>query len=60
MIISGALGNMVDRLFRGYVIDFFDFRLIHFAIFNVADSLISVGAVIFCYYMLFDKELFKG
>jgi len=57
MIIAGAFGNMIDRLFRGYVIDMFDFRLIHFAIFNVADSCISVGAVIFCCYLLFDKSL---
>ena len=58
LIISGALGNMTDRLFRGFVIDFFDFRLINFAIFNIADSAISVGAVIFCAYILFDKEIF--
>ena len=58
LIISGALGNMYDRLLKGFVIDFFDFRLINFAIFNIADSAISVGAVIFCAYILFDKEIF--
>jgi signal peptidase II len=58
MIIAGALGNMIDRLIRGYVIDMFDFRIIHFAVFNVADSFISVGAVVFCCYLLFDKQLF--
>jgi signal peptidase II len=58
LIIAGALGNMVDRLFRGYVVDMFEFRFINFAIFNFADSLISIGAVIFCGYLIFDKEMF--
>jgi signal peptidase II len=45
-ILGGALGNAWDRIAYGYVIDFFDFHLgaWHFAIFNVADSAISLGA----------------
>lgn len=43
-IIGGAVGNLYDRLILGYVIDYFDFRLINFAVFNVADSFITVGA----------------
>lgn len=43
-IIGGAAGNLYDRLILGYVIDYFDFRLINFAVFNVADSFITVGA----------------
>lgn len=45
-IIGGAIGNLYDRLILGYVIDYFDFRLINFAVFNVADSFISVGALL--------------
>ena len=45
-ILGGALGNLYDRAILGYVIDFFDFRLIRFAVFNVADSFITVGAVL--------------
>ena len=44
MIVSGGIGNMIDRIALGYVIDFIDFTLINFAIFNFADSIVCVGA----------------
>ena len=54
MIVSGGVGNMIDRLFREgvdalgnvyyYVVDFIDFTLIDFAVFNGADSFVCVGA----------------
>ena len=46
-ILGGALGNVIDRVAYGHVIDFLDFhwRGMHFPAFNVADSAISVGAV---------------
>jgi lipoprotein signal peptidase len=44
MIASGGIGNMIDRIFLGYVVDFIDFRIIKFAIFNGADSFVCVGA----------------
>ena len=44
MVISGGIGNMIDRLALGYVVDFIDFRLINFAVFNGADSFVCVGA----------------
>jgi len=45
-ILSGAIGNVVDRLVHGYVVDFLDFHMrgMHFPAFNVADSAITVGA----------------
>jgi signal peptidase II len=45
-ILGGALGNVLDRMLHGYVIDFLDFHwhLWHFPAFNVADSSISIGA----------------
>lgn len=48
LIISGALGNLCDRIVRGYVVDFLDFyyQSWHFHTFNLADSFISVGAVL--------------
>ncbi|WP_346292643.1 signal peptidase II [Sphaerothrix gracilis] len=42
-ILSGALGNGIDRLLAGEVVDFLDFRLIQFPIFNLADVFINVG-----------------
>ncbi len=44
MIIGGGIGNMIDRTALGYVVDFIDFRLINFAIFNGADSFVCVGS----------------
>ena len=46
-VMGGAIGNVVDRLMHGYVVDFLDFHAMgwHFPAFNVADSAITVGAV---------------
>jgi len=48
-ILGGILGNLVDRLFRGYVVDFilFFFRTFHWPAFNLADSAISCGVAVF-------------
>ncbi len=54
MIIGGGIGNMIDRIALGYVVDFIDFTLINFAIFNVADSFVCVGAGILIVYLLSD------
>ncbi|BAZ52470.1 lipoprotein signal peptidase [Nostoc sp. NIES-4103] len=45
LILGGAVGNGIDRFVLGYVVDFLDFRLINFAVFNIADSFISIGIV---------------
>ncbi len=42
-ITGGGIGNMIDRILLGYVVDFIDFTLINFAVFNVADSFVCVG-----------------
>jgi signal peptidase II len=44
LILSGAIGNLVDRIMYGYVIDFIDFRI--WPVFNIADCAITIGAVI--------------
>ncbi len=46
LALGGAVGNLLDRLRYGYVVDFFDARIIHWPIFNVADSAISLGIVL--------------
>ena len=46
-ILGGAIGNVIDRMMHGYVVDFLDFHLAgrHFPAFNVADSAITIGAI---------------
>ena len=56
MIASGGIGNLIDRIRFGYVVDFLDFRLINFPIFNVADIFVTVGAALFIALLLFSKE----
>ena len=57
LILAGALGNLFDRIFRGYVIDFLDFYVgrYHWPSFNVADSCISVGAVLLLFIYFFKR-----
>ncbi|NLL71331.1 MAG: signal peptidase II [Epulopiscium sp.] len=58
LIIAGAIGNLIDRIKQGYVIDFFDFRLIQFPVFNVADCYVVIGTFLLAYLLLFViKEL---
>ncbi len=52
MIIGGGIGNMIDRIFLGYVIDFIDFTLIDFAVFNVADSFVTVGSFLMIFLLI--------
>ena len=49
---AGAVGNMIDRVFRGYVIDFFYFSLIDFPVFNVADIYVVVSILVLVYLFL--------
>ena len=60
LILAGALGNFVDRIFRGFVIDFIDIYIgkYHWPAFNIADSCITVGFVILMINILFlNKKL---
>ena len=52
LIMGGAIGNLIDRLFAGAVTDFIDFRLIGFPIFNVADICVVVGAILAILYFI--------
>ncbi len=55
-VAGGGLGNLIDRVFSGYVVDFIDFRIIHFAIFNFADICIVCGGIVFAVLMLFEEN----
>jgi signal peptidase II len=52
--LGGALGNLLDRLRMGYVIDFIDFKI--WPVFNVADSATVIGVAILAYYLLQDRD----
>ena len=57
MILGGALGNLIDRIAYGYVVDFLDFywNVYHFPAFNLADSAITCGAAILLWESLVNK-----
>ena len=54
IMISGGIGNLIDRLYRGFVVDFIEPLFIDFAIFNFADILITCSAVVLCVWMFYD------
>lgn len=56
-LIGGGIGNMIDRIALGYVVDFIDFRLIDFAIFNIADSFVCVGCALAFIWVIFCSEI---
>ncbi len=53
MVISGGIGNLIDRVRIGYVVDYIEVRLFRFAIFNFADICVTVGIVLLMIYVLF-------
>lgn len=62
LVLSGALGNLYDRLTLGYVVDFvqFHYRQYYWPAFNIADSAITVGAGLLIIQSLFGKEVSVG
>tara|TARA_B100000003_G_C10901424_1_gene359438 strand:+ start:423 stop:893 length:471 start_codon:yes stop_codon:yes gene_type:complete len=57
-ILSGAIGNLIDRLIYGKVIDFLDFMIAghHWYIFNIADSSVTIGMALFIYHSILYKD----
>ena len=55
LILAGASGNLIDRIFRGYVVDFLDFYIkkLHWPSFNVADASITIGAILVIFIFFF-------
>lgn len=54
LILSGGLGNLIDRVFRGFVVDYIEPLFINFAVFNFADMLVCVGAGILIVWLIYD------
>ncbi len=63
ILLGGALGNFIDRLFRGEVVDFVDVLIpvinYDFPIFNVADAALTIGVIMMIIYILFEEKLEK-
>lgn len=55
LIIAGGIGNLIDRVFRGFVIDYIDFRLINFPVFNLADCCVVIGIFVLLIYQVADE-----
>ena len=53
-ILSGGLGNLIDRVFRGFVVDYIEVLFVRFYIFNFADCLITVGAFLIVFYEIYE------
>ena len=57
MVIGGGIGNLIDRIFRGYVVDMFDVMLFNYPVFNVADCFVVVGTILgLVYYLKYYAE----
>ncbi|MDL2234565.1 signal peptidase II [Christensenellaceae bacterium OttesenSCG-928-L17] len=56
LLLAGAIGNLIDRVYLGYVRDMIELRFIHFAIFNVADSAVTIGVVLLIFDVFFGKS----
>ena len=54
-VLGGAVGNLIDRVFHGYVVDMFRFTFIDFAIFNIADIFITLGMITFCIFFIISS-----
>lgn len=55
-VLAGAVGNMIDRITLGFVVDFLDFRLIDFPVFNIADIFVCVGAGLIAVFVIFIED----
>ena len=55
LMLGGGFGNMIDRVLRGYVVDFLEFDFVNFAIFNIADTFICIGSVLLCICVFMGK-----
>lgn len=53
LVLGGAVGNLIDRVMLGYVVDMFSLEFIDFAIFNIADIGVTLGGLGFCVYIIF-------
>jgi len=56
LVLAGALGNGIDRLFIGYVVDMIEVEFMSFPVFNIADIFVTCAGIAFCFYIVFHKS----
>lgn len=56
MVLAGAIGNCIDRMLYGYVVDMFEFEFFTFPVFNVADIFITIFGILFCIHVVLHNE----
>lgn len=54
LIIAGGVGNLIDRVFRGYVVDYIEPLFVDFAVFNFADILVTCSSVVLVIWLFYD------
>ena len=54
LVVAGGIGNMIDRIFRGFVIDFINAIFVKFYVFNIADCAVVIGCGLMILYVLID------
>ena len=59
LILSGAIGNLIDRAYFGKVVDFLDFMIgdFHWYVFNIADSAVTIGMIIYILYSIIEDRI---
>lgn len=60
LVIAGGLGNIIDRVRLGYVVDMFNFQFVHYPVFNVADMCVVSGAILGAIYVVWFYEKYDG
>ena len=60
LVLGGGIGNMIDRLCRGYVVDMFDLEFMNYPIFNLADCFVVVGVILGAVYYLWFYDKYDG
>ena len=56
LVVGGAVGNLIDRVFRGFVVDFLEFSFFDFPVFNLADCFVVVGVCLLAIQILFLEK----
>lgn len=56
LVLGGSLGNLADRIFRGYVVDFISVDFVNFAVFNIADAAVNIGVVMLIISLLQERK----